>query len=326
MLMDNYNNKQIDILLSTYNGSKYLSELIESIINQTCNNWKLIIRDDGSEDSTVDVIKSFVIRFPDKIIYVKDKYNNLGPSQSFSKLMEYSNADYIMFCDQDDVWLNNKIELTIKKMLLLEVEFIHKPILIHTDLTIVNEELKVISNSFWNYQKLNPKYKKLNNILIQNIVTGCSMMINKKLKELAHPIPNEAIMHDWWIALVASIYSGIYEINSPLVLYRQHSKNNIGAKKYSLYNFITRFGKLNESHKSNINIIKQSNPLLLRYTDNLTIQQYNVINNFSNLLIKNRLNRLIDIIRFKYRKQGKIRNIGFFITMLLLNKKKLTKY
>lgn len=313
---------QVDILLSTYNGSKYLRELIDSIINQTYQNWQLIIRDDGSKDDTFKIIQGFIKQFPEKIIYIDDQYYNLGPNQSFSKLMEYSNANYIMFCDQDDIWLNNKIELTIKKMLVLEGKYSDRPLLVHTDLTVVDKDLKIIFNSFWKYQKLNPECKNLNNIIIQNIVTGCSMMINKKLKELAQPIPTDAIMHDWWIALVASIYSGIYEIESPSILYRQHNENNIGAKKYSFYYYITRLGKINESHKSNIKIIKQAEALLKCYKEILNKKQYKTLNSFSSIINKNKLNRLKDILIYRYRKHGLIRNIGFTITILLIKKEK----
>jgi glycosyltransferase involved in cell wall biosynthesis len=311
-------NKQIDILLSTYNGSKYLQELILSIINQTYQNWKLIIRDDGSTDGTIGVIKNFTNQFPNKIIYIDDHYNNFGPSQSFSKLMGYSKSNFIMFCDQDDIWLNNKIELTIKKMLLLEEESPSTPLLVHTDLTIVDKDLQVISNSFWNYQKLNPAYKNLNNLLIQNIATGCTMMINKRLKELAHPIPSQAIMHDWWIALVASIYSGVHHINTSLILYRQHDKNNIGVEKYSFNYLLNRYGNVNESIKR---IIKQGNYLNTKYRDQLNKDQFKILESFIHLYHKNRLTRVVDLFICRFRKHGLLRNIGFIITMFFLKHK-----
>lgn len=310
---------QIDILLSTYNGNKYLQELLISIITQTYQNWQLIIRDDGSTDVTIDIIQRFAKKFPSKIIYIDDDYNNLGPSQSFSKLMQYSKANFIMFCDQDDIWLNNKIELTIEKMLLLEEESPITPLLVHTDLTVVDKDLQVISNSFLNYQKINPAYKNLNNLLLQNIATGCTMMINRQLKELAHPIPDQAIMHDWWIALVASIHSGVHHINASPILYRQHGENNIGAEKYSINYFLNRYGNVNESIKR---IIKQGKYLSTRYRDQLNKDQCTLLESFINLIYKNRFTRLIEIFIYRFRKQGLLRNIGFIIIMFFLKQKK----
>lgn len=311
-------NDQIDILLSTYNGSRYLQELMISIINQTYQNWQLHIRDDGSTDDTIDIIRNFAMQFPNQIIYINDHYNNLGPSTSFSKLMEYSKANFIMFCDQDDIWLNNKVELTLEKMRLLEKETPNKPILVHTDMTVVDKDLQVISDSFWSFQGLNPSYQSLNHLLVQNMVTGCTMMINKRLKELTYPIPDQAIMHDWWIALVASIYSGIHHVNVPSILYRQHGENTIGANRYSLHYLLTRFGKVNESIKR---IIIQGEHLSSRYGDHLNNDQYKLIESFLSLIHKNRFTRLIDIVIHRFRKHGLLRNVGFIITMFFLNQR-----
>jgi glycosyltransferase involved in cell wall biosynthesis len=315
----NQESVQVDILLSTYNGSKYLHELIISIINQSYPNWKLIIRDDGSTDGTSDIIQKFIKEYPNKIICIDDHYNNLGPSQSFSKLMEQSNANYIMFCDQDDIWLNNKVQLTIEKILKLEEEYPDSPFLVHTDLIVVDKHLQVISSSFWNYQNLNPAYKDLNYLLVQNMVTGCTMMINKRLKELSHPIPDQAIMHDWWIALTASMHSGIHHINAAPILYRQHGENNIGANRYSLHYLLTRFGRVNESIKR---IIKQGEHLSTIYKAELNRDKYKLLESFIHLSNKNRFTRLNDIFTYRFEKHGFLRNFGFIITMFLFNQKK----
>ncbi|NSL52037.1 glycosyltransferase family 2 protein [Calidifontibacillus erzurumensis] len=317
----NNNSNKVDILLSTYNGSKYLPELLLSILNQSYQDWKIIIRDDGSNDDTISVINDFMNQYPEKVIFIQDHFQNLRPCQSFSKLLEYSSAPYIMFCDQDDIWLSDKVEITIKKMLSLEKEFPNSPLLVHTDLTVVDNDLKVISRSFWEYQKLNPKYNKLNNLLTQNIVTGCTMMINKHLKELVKNIPQKAIMHDWWIALVASLYGGINHIYKPTVLYRQHSGNNVGAKKYSIRQFFTK-SKYREAFKSVKKIIEQAQQFITVYNSQLSKEQFYLIKSFIQLLEKNRLLRLVDICVYRFRKNGLIRNIGFLLIMFLFNKKK----
>ncbi|RXT04507.1 glycosyltransferase family 2 protein [Ammoniphilus sp. CFH 90114] len=317
-MSEKYESSQVDILLSTYNGSKYLNELLSSIINQTYKEWRLIIRDDGSTDDTMNLIRNYSEKHPKKISIIYD-HRNLGPSLSFSELLKYCDANYIMFCDQDDVWLNNKIELTIEKMHLLEREFPSKPLLLHTDLLVVDEHLQLISKSFWHYQNLNSTNKNLNHLLVQNIVTGCTMMINKRLKELACPIPNHAIMHDWWIGLVASLYSGIHHMNVPLILYRQHSENNTGAKKYSLKYLASKYGKVNESIKR---IFNQGASFKIRFNSQLNIDQARMLDCFIDLVNKNRIYRLISIFKYRFCMSGVLRNIGFIATIFFWRKKR----
>jgi len=110
----------IDILLSTYNGEQYLRNQIESIINQTYKNWRLLIRDDGSQDKTIEILEYYLRKHKDKIVLIEDGQKHLGASKSFFRLLGYSDAKYIMFCDQDDVWLPYKIEKTYNKMKELE--------------------------------------------------------------------------------------------------------------------------------------------------------------------------------------------------------------
>ena len=135
----------IDILMATYNGGKYISEQINSILNQTYKEWTLYIRDDGSKDNTVDIIDDYCKKYPGKIIRIKDDKLGLGAKLNFSELMKYSKSNYCMFADQDDVWLNTKIEDTMNKM--IEAENIHgkeTPILVHTDLKVVDGNLNII--------------------------------------------------------------------------------------------------------------------------------------------------------------------------------------
>ena len=141
-----------------------------------------------------------------------------------------------MFCDQDDVWREDKIEITLNKMLEIEKDNTGEPILIHTDLKVVDEELNVISKSMFKYQRLDlTNQYKVEKIALENIVTGCTMMLNKHLVKISKDIPKEAIMHDWWIAIITLKHNGVIEfVNKATILYRQHSVNSIGAKKVNL--------------------------------------------------------------------------------------------
>lgn len=222
---------QIDIVMATYNGEKFIEAQIGSLLNQTYQNWHLIIRDDGSTDQSVHILKEYKKQFPTKISILESK-KHLGACLNFGELLQHSTADYVMLCDQDDVWLPEKIEVSFKGMLQLEAKYgKEKPLLLFTDLKVVASDLMVIARSFWEYEKINPNNTTVNRLLVQNVVTGCTIIMNKKLRDLSTPIPSEAIVHDWWTALVASVFGHMHYINIPTVLYRQHGQNDIGAKK-----------------------------------------------------------------------------------------------
>lgn len=310
----------IDILLSTYNGHPYLKELLDSMFNQTFKDWRLIVRDDGSSDGTCEIILNYCKQFPDKITFVNNNETHIGACQSFAQLLEYSTAKYIMFCDQDDVWLPTKIVMTLNRM--CEIESLHKglPILVHTDLKVVDKDLRVISDSFWKFQHINPDLKKINNLLIMNNVTGCTMMINKELKMLSMSIPEGSVMHDWWIALVASVFGITDHINSATILYRQHGRNDTGAMRYSPIYFMSRIGRLDGSITFIRKIVTQSKAFYIAFKGRFSQDQLEVIYNFSTLLEKGRMKRLYDMIRYRYVGYGFLRNLGLLLLWFLIRK------
>jgi len=240
------------ILMATYNGEKFIREQIDSILNQTYKNWKLVIHDDGSTDSTVEIIKEYTSKYPNKIIFIDDGIRCGGAKENFAHLLNLAltkyedDFEYIMFSDQDDVWLSNKVEISVSNILEIEKSIgYNAPIIIHTDLEVVDENLNTISNSFWEYQSLNPfRGNTINCLILENTVTGCTMILNKRLAYHVRDIPKEALAHDWWIALVCSALNGfIIPINIKTVLYRQHNFNDIGAKHYGIFSLLYRFIK-----------------------------------------------------------------------------------
>lgn len=242
----------IDILLASYNGEKFLKKQIDSILAQSNQDWQLLIRDDGSDDNTISIIEDYTARYPAKIKLITDNQGHLGATLNFGKLLEYADNEYIMFSDQDDVWLANKIELTLNAMKAAEEIYPDKPVLVHTDLRVVDADLKTIADSFWALSKISLNTgNNLNKIIYRNVITGCTAMINRKAKEISTPVPPEARVHDWWIALNVAKYGKIVHISIPSVLYRQHPDNVIGAKKSKpmnpgillkkLYHFVKQF-------------------------------------------------------------------------------------
>lgn len=229
----------IEIVLASYNGEKHLGAQIDSIFAQTYQNWHLLIGDDHSEDATLSILKELQRQYPDKIsIYPSEQ--RLGLVQNFSRLLELTSAEYIMLCDQDDYWLPQKIEKSFIKIKELEKEWGKEvPLLVHTDMEIVDEDLKLIDKSQWKRQQFNPRRSgKLNAILMQNASWGCTMIINRNLIHLALPAPTEGFVHDYWLVLVASAFGQVGYVPEATMLYRQHEKNLVGSKNINFKWFI----------------------------------------------------------------------------------------
>jgi glycosyltransferase involved in cell wall biosynthesis len=222
----------VDILLATFNGARFLPELLESIEGQTHRDWRLIVRDDGSTDCSLSIIEGFAQRHGDRVRVLRDGRDRLGACANFAAVLEASDASYFMFCDQDDVWLPEKIAGLLRSMRQVEErQGAETPILVHSDLIVVDDELHVLHPSFWRYSRLlDPRApRRPARVIVQNFVTGCASIGNAALRGAALPIPTEARMHDRWVALVAAILGEIAEYEVPTLLYRQHQNNDIGA-------------------------------------------------------------------------------------------------
>ena len=233
---------KIVILLSTYNGEDYLAEQLDSLLKQTYSNFIIIIRDDASTDSTEQIINHYVERNQGKIHKLPGINSNVGPSSSFGLLIKYAIKEkialglsrlYMMLCDQDDIWIEEKLEIQMLAMLNAERKSPDAPVIVHSDLKVVDESKEVIAESFVEYQGLEVERNKFTNIVISNLVTGCTTLFNEELAQIALPIPGNAIMHDWWLALTASVFGRVIFIDMPLVEYRQHQNNTIGAKEFT---------------------------------------------------------------------------------------------
>lgn len=295
---------KIDILLATYNGEKYLKDQLSSLLNQSCQNFKIIARDDGSNDNTVKLLEMYKARYPDRFEIIYDEKKGLGPKDNFLELLKYSTADYIMFCDQDDIWLSHKVEVSLNKIIGIEE---NKPALVHTDLKVVDEKLNVIGESFWKYQNINPDIKKTNRLIVQNNVTGCTMIINKKLKNLIIGKKfSNSLMHDWVIAIVVSLFGRIEYIEDQTILYRQHGSNDTGAKRWGI-GYV--FNKL--KGKSLKVIIKDTRKQCSDIVKNFKVP--NEIETYTNLHELSYLSRKIHCMRFGFLKEGLLRNIVYLI-------------
>ena len=222
--------EKVDILLATYNGEKYLKEQLDSILNQTYSNFRLLISDDCSTDNTKKILEEY--RNNDNRIELYYQKENLGVIKNFEFLLRKVENNYYMFADQDDIWKKYKIEKSIKKIQDENCD------LVYSDLEVVDENLNTKYESYWKLKGFYRKIKKYNNfesLYLNNFVTGCTIISKKELINKVLPLPNisKYVLHDYWLALIISQYGKISYIEEPLIKYRQHKSNNIGSKKKS---------------------------------------------------------------------------------------------
>lgn len=227
----------VNILMSTYNGERFIYNQIDSILAQTYSEWRLYIRDDGSRDGTKAILKAYAEAHQERIFLDESQPKGLGAMRSFGYLLEqHRDADYFAFSDQDDVWNPDKLEICMSAVLQAEQNHPDLPVVVHTDLKVVDEQLREIAPSFWRYSNIKPDLvdNHLHYLAICNSVTGCAMLFNRKARDLALPMSPNAYMHDAWIAL-CTLYSGgvVVPVHQATIAYRQHGDNVLGALRYS---------------------------------------------------------------------------------------------
>ncbi|HHS2822168.1 TPA: glycosyltransferase family 2 protein [Streptococcus agalactiae] len=269
---------KVNILMATYNGEKFLAQQIESIQKQTFKEWNLLIRDDGSSDKTCDIIRNFTAK-DSRIRFINEnEHHNLGVIKSFFMLVNYEVADFYFFSDQDDVWLPEKLSVSLEAAK-------HKasdvPLLVYTDLKVVNQELNILQDSMIRAQSHHANTTLLPE-LTENTVTGGTMMINHALAEKWFT-PNDILMHDWFLALLAASLGEIIYLDLPTQLYRQHDNNVLGArtmdKRFKILregskSIFTRYWKL--IHDSQ----KQASLIVDKYGDIMTANDLELIKCF----------------------------------------------
>jgi glycosyltransferase involved in cell wall biosynthesis len=222
---------EAEVLLATYNGARFLREQIDSIMAQDYGNIRVLARDDGSTDETVEILAQYAERFPSRFRVLPGGVATGNPKNNFLLLMKASTADYICFSDQDDVWLPDKVSRTKQAMDQLEARWGTKlPLLVFTDLHLVDDQLKILHTSFWAYMNIDPaRINRLAEMMVQSVVTGCTAMLNRPLLELSVRMPEEAYMHDLWISWLASFMGKSSSVKTQTVLYRQHDRNVLGT-------------------------------------------------------------------------------------------------
>ncbi len=224
-------NTPIAILLGVYNGEKYLGEQIDSLINQTYKDWTLYIRDDASTDSTVSVIKHYTEKYSN-IVLVEDELGNLGCNGNYYELLKKVDAQYYMFCNADDFWFEDKIQLSYDKI--KETENGHEgiPIIIHTDMSVGDANLNIVVSSNWGTGRYNPeKFKTYNYMGISCMCAGATLLFNKIARNNCFPeYKGKNLFFDHWLALQNVSQGIIVSIYKPTLIHRQIGTNMVGTR------------------------------------------------------------------------------------------------
>lgn len=299
----------IQVLLATYNGQRHLPKLLDSIFNQTlkCN---ILARDDGSTDGTSCILKQYA----ERVQVVEDIFGNVGARDNFNRLMMASTAPYVALADQDDVWEPDRLEAGMAIMIDLEERFgRHHPLLVHSDLRVCDADGNEISSSLWKFQHLNPEARSFSRLLVQNNVTGCTVLINRALMDLALPVPQEAIMHDWWLALVAAAAGNIDVVQRPLVEYRQHGHNQLGAVRSDCRGVFQRLASVNP--RISLRAAQtQAGAFFRRYVDKNRMEAaVAVAEVYANIALERYPIRLWQLAKHGLWKQDLWRNIGLIL-------------
>jgi glycosyltransferase involved in cell wall biosynthesis len=274
----------VSVAMATYNGSKFITEQLMSILAQTIFPSEIIIVDDASTDDTVDLIRLLQIDYPVIQLYCNEQ--NLGPVGSFKKALIKSNAHYIALADQDDIWLPNKLELSITQLSKTENE--HAPSMVYTDLEVINTDGTFRAASFWKLQGYRPNKVSFQDIVIGNVVTGCTILMNRAMLAEAVKMPHEVAMHDHWMALIAYGFGQVQAIDKTTMKYRVHESSVTNKSKTTFFQRVSLFSTAMFDNKR-------------LYLKNNIIQANAYLNLYGHRLSETKVKELKAIASLKYR-------------------------
>ena len=304
----------ITILMATYNGARFLAEQIDSLLSQTEQDFVLHIQDDRSTDETDSILRAYAEKYPEKIFIHARTQNSGGAKWNFLDLMANYQDDYVMLCDQDDVWLPDKITLTLQAMQRTEKAYgTEMPILVHTDLTVVDESLNTVAESLNRMLDLRMEYGILSSQTVQNTVTGCTAMYNRALAQRIR-VPQACIVHDWWLGMMAVCFGKKEYLPDKTLLYRQHGANSIGAKNVVSFSFIMNKILHPEKIREQLGATYQQAGEFLRvYDDLLNAEQRQFLSEYASIPSHGKIRRWLISQRLSALKRGFIRRLAQFL-------------
>ena len=300
----------VSVLLASYNGEKYIRDQLDSVLNQTFSGLSVVISDDLSSDGTPAVIQEYEERYPGRVKSLRNGERSGSAQNNFFRLLKSATDEYVMLCDQDDVWLSDKAEVTLREMKRLEAEWGKEvPLLVHGDLSVTDKEGKVLHKSMAEYQKIAVHDNRFSHYLVENNITGNTVMVNKALLRLLNDIPEECVMHDWWLGLLASCFGRISYIDRPLVLYRQHGDNQVGSKS-GKEQYAERIRNQDAVRENYRRMLVQAQQFLKLYGNEMSRENRETLEHFIRLYGKNRAEKIYIIWKYKLMKSTPMRTLG----------------
>jgi glycosyltransferase involved in cell wall biosynthesis len=306
----------VSVVLASYNGEKYLQQQLDSIYAQTYPNIEVVVCDDRSSDGTVTLLEDYKQK---KGLRYYINQERLGVVKNFERAILSAKGQYIALADQDDTWLPMKIEKCLAKIKETESKTgADRPVLVHTDLYITDSSGNIAGTSYWKHARLDPACT-LSRLLLENSITGCTILINRALSELSLPIPQHVLMHDVWLGMVASAFGKVTYLNEPTVYYRQHTNNVLGSVQEGVTKRIIKTIKtiLLSSYRQQYlqENIEQAKAFKYQYFSLLNRQQLEILDSFINFKQQSFFSRRLTFIKYGLLKYNLFRNINMMIKL-----------
>lgn len=305
----------VRILLASYQGEAYLRQQLDSLLTQDYDAVEIVVSDDGSRDASPQILEEYAQAWPGRVIHHRSG-RRFGSSQAhfLYLLRQFGDAPYVMFCDQDDVWHPDKVSRTLREMQRLCPDPA-VPALVHTDLRVVDQDLREIAPSFLRFSALDGSRIALNQLLVQNVVTGCTVMVNRALVQRfcgAAETP-DVLMHDWYLALLAAACGRIGYLDEATIDYRQHGGNVVGAKNARSPAYLLKRLCSRDARDAFRDTTAQAASLLAAYGDAMPEEARALCRDFASLPRLPKLSRIRCCRRCGFWKQGLPRRIGQLI-------------
>lgn len=338
----------ITVLIAAYNGENYIRQQLDSILGQTVP-LRIVVSDDGSQDKTRGILEQYRDAYPGKVILRHRGGRDIWPegaagdgavpdtaapvrgsgkacpmppaAANFFWLLRHAaeegSSDYVMLSDQDDVWMPDKAELLLKRMKQLERRLgTARPLLVHSDMEVVDQDLRRIHPSFFSYAHCDPNRVFFSEILVENPVTGGAMLMNRALLLLAAQPPEYCFMHDWWIALIASCFGTIDCVRKPLSKYRQHEKNLVGATATgSAKDLKNRLGRQRQVRENYRNMMRQAAAFGRHFRGRLDPEQKRILRAYLRLFRQSPPARWKNIRRNHFEKSSRLQTLAMCVTI-----------
>lgn len=302
--------EQVHIVLATYNGERFLREQMDSVLAQTYENITVEVCDDGSTDGTAAIVREYEDQDDRVKLHLNPK--NLGYVKNFLEGVKRCQAPYVMLCDQDDIWKQDKVEKTLRAMQDAEKNMTGKPVLVFTDAVNFDSETGEDLGFFHETSHLDVKRVDTAHLFMENKCIGCTMMMNRAILSYLEELPEEIRVHDWWLALICSHFGTIEYVPQATLRYRQHEGNQIGGSSYTGY-LKKRLAHIREQRKALLQTYRQGAAFLRIFGKQMNRKQRVVAENFAGMEQTGFFGRRYRILRYGYKKSGWFRNIGLFL-------------